>query len=92
MSHEQKKIAVIVRDRQAEALRMALGLSVLNKIDIYMLDNRLEESDDILLNLEMIRDMKIGLYTNNRVNESIKYIITEDVAKRLLEYDNILPY
>lgn len=92
MSHEQKKIAVIVRDRQAEALRMVLGLSVLNKIDIYMLDNRLEESDDILLNLEMIRDMKIGLYTNNRVNESIKYIITEDVAKRLLEYDNILPY
>jgi hypothetical protein len=87
-----KKIAVIVRDRQAEALRMALGLSVLNRVDIYMLDNKLEESGDILLNLEMILDMKIGFYTNNPANENIKYITTEDVAKRLLEYDNILPY
>jgi hypothetical protein len=87
-----KKIAVIARDRQAEALRMALGLSVLNRVDIYMLDNKLEESDDILLNLEMIRDMKIGFYTNNPANENIKYITTEDIAKRLLEYDNILPY
>jgi len=87
-----KKIAVIVRDRQAEALRMALGLSVLNRVDIYMLDNKLKESDDILLNLEMIQNMKIGFYTNSPVNENIKYITTEDIAKRLLEYDNILPY
>ncbi len=92
MSHEQKKIAVIVRNRQAEALRMSLGLSVLNRVDIYMLDNKLEESDDIMLNLEMIRDMKMGIYTNNPVNENIRYITTEDIAKRLLEYGNILPY
>jgi len=87
-----KKIAVIVRGRQAEALRMALGLSVLNGVDIYLLDNKLEESDNIMLNLEMIGDMRMGIYTNNRANENIKYMTTEDIAKRLLKYDNILSY
>jgi hypothetical protein len=92
MSHEQKKIAVIVRDRQGEALRMAVGLTILNGVDIYIMDRKLEESDEISFNLEMIREMKLGLYTNTHINEGIEYISTEALAKRLLEYDNILPY
>ncbi len=87
-----KKIAVIVRDRQAEALRMAIGLTVLNKVDVYVLDRKLETSGDIALNLEMIREMRMGFYTNTRLNECIAYMGTEDIAKRLLEYDNILAY
>jgi hypothetical protein len=87
-----KKIAVIVRQRQSEALRMSIGLSVLNEVEIYIFDRKLELSDDILLNLEMIREMKLGLYTNSALNEGIEYISTEDIAKRLLKYDNILPY
>ncbi|BCB96846.1 hypothetical protein JZK55_17680 [Dissulfurispira thermophila] len=88
----RKKIAVIVRDRQSEALRMSIGLSVLNDVDIYIFDRRLESSDDILLNLEMIKELKLGLYTNTTLNEGIEYIPIEDIAKRLLKYDNILPY
>lgn len=61
-----KKIAVIVRDRQGEALRMAVGLTILNGVDIYIMDRKLEESDEISLNLEMIREMKLGLYTNRK--------------------------
>lgn len=87
-----KKIAVIVRDRQSEALRMSIGLSVLNEVDIYIFDRKLEVSDDILLNLEMIKEMKLGLYTNVALNEDIKYVPIEDIAERLLSYDNILPY
>jgi hypothetical protein len=87
-----KKIAVIVRERQSEALRMSIGLSVLNHVDVYIFDRKLETSDDILLNLEMIKEMRLGIYTNTALNESIEYISTEDIAKRLLEYDNILPY
>ena len=87
-----KKIAVIVRDRQSEALRMGVGLAILNNVDIYIFDRRLEASDDISLNLEMIKEMRLGLYTNTTLNEGIEYIPTEDIAKRLLEYDNILPY
>lgn len=87
-----KKIAVIVRDRQAEALRMAVGLTILNDVDIYILDKKLEESDEISLNLEMIREIGLGFYTNTYINEGIEYISTEALAKRLLQYDNILPY
>ncbi|MCL4456598.1 MAG: hypothetical protein M1406_04210 [Nitrospirae bacterium] len=87
-----KKIAVIVRDRQAEALRMAIGLTVLNKVDVYILDRKLEASDEIAMNLEMIREMRMGFYTNTKTNEDIAYMPMEDIAKRLLEYDNILPY
>lgn len=87
-----KKIAVIVRDRQAEALRMAIGLTILNDVDIYILDKELELTDEVLINLEMINEMKLKLYTNNPLNKDIEFISTEDIAKRLLEYDNILPY
>lgn len=87
-----KKIAVIVRERQSEALRMGVGLSILNNVDIYIFDRKLEASDGISLNLEMIKEMRLGLYTNTALNEGIEYIPTEDIAKRLLEYDNILPY
>jgi hypothetical protein len=73
---------------------MGLGLSVLNKVDIYIFDRELERSEDIVLNLEMIKEMRLGLYTNaiSGSNESIKYINEEDIAKKLLEYDNILCY
>jgi len=71
---------------------MSIGLSVLNHVDVYIFDRKLETSDDILLNLEMIKEMRLGIYTNTALNESIEYISTEDIAKRLLEYDNILPY
>ena len=87
-----KKIAVIVRDRQAEALRMAIGLTVLNKVDVYILDRKLETSDEIAMNLEMIREIRMGFYTNTKMNKDIAYMPMEDIAKRLLEYDNILPY
>lgn len=87
-----KKIAIIVRDRQAEALRMAVGLTIFNAVDIYIMDRKLEESEQISLNLEMIREMKLGLYTNTYKNKKIEYIATETLAKKLLEYDNILPY
>lgn len=87
-----KKIAVIVRDRQSEGLRMALGLSVLNNVDVYIFDRKLEESDEILSNLGMIKEMGIGIYTNTKLNDGIEFIETRDIAKRLLKYDNILPY
>jgi len=87
-----KKIAVIVRERQSEALRMALGISVLNKVDVYIFDKKLAATDDILLNLQMIKEMKMGIYTNTALNEGIEYISTENIAKKLLDYDNILPY
>lgn len=95
MSRVQKKIAVIIRERQSEALRMALGLTILNDIDIYILDRKIELTDNILLNLDMIRELGLRLYTNTHFNDKIsgiEFMTTEDIAKNLLKYDNVLPY
>ncbi|MDI6801825.1 MAG: hypothetical protein QMD01_07240 [Thermodesulfovibrionales bacterium] len=87
-----KKIAVMLRDRQSEALRMAIGLTILNEVDVYILDATLEANAEVMLNIEMAKEMRLRLYTSNILNEGMEYITIEDVAKRLKGYDSILPY
>ena len=88
-----KKIAVLVRDRQGEGLRMGLGLTLANDIiEVFVLDRKIEDTEGNRLNLEMLGDMKIKLYTNQKANTAIEYISTKELAQKVLEYDHILPY
>jgi len=88
-----KKIAVLVRDRQSEALRMSVGITLLDDvIDVYVLDRKVEETEDNMLNLETLGDMGMNVYTNCKKNESLQYLSTEEIAERLLQYDHIIPY
>lgn len=95
-----KRIAVIIRDRQSEALRMAVGLSILHKIDIFIIDGRLDVSEVVLMNLEMIKELKLKIFTNDleclmgikNINIDAELRSTKDIAKMILEYDNILAY
>ncbi len=88
-----KKVAVLVRDRQGEALRMSVGVTLMDdSIDVYVLDRKVESNPDNDLNLETIKDMGMKLATNAKVNEGMDFLSTEDLAKKLLEYDHIVPY
>lgn len=88
-----KKLAVLVRDRQGEALRMGVGLMLADdEVNVFVLDREVEKNDDNDLNVETMNDMDIKLYTNFKGNADIEYISTEDLAQKLLEYDQILPY
>jgi hypothetical protein len=88
-----KKIAVLVRDRQGEALRMSVGVTLMDDtIDVYVLDKKVESNDDNDLNLETIKDMGMKLETNTKENSAMDYVSTEDLAKKLLEYDHVVPY
>ncbi len=88
-----KKVAVLVRDRQSEALRMSVGITLMDDtIDVYVLDRKVESNDDNDLNLETIKDMGMKLATNTKENEGMDYISTEELAQKLLEYDHIVPY
>jgi hypothetical protein len=88
-----KKIAVLVRDRQAEALRMGLGLTLANdEVNVFVLDRKVEKNEKNDMNLEMMGDLGVKLYTNCKDNEEMEYISTRDLAAKLLEYDHILPY
>jgi len=88
-----KKIAVLVRDRQGEALRMAVGITLMDDvIDVYVLDRKVEETENNTMNIETMKDMEMNVYTNCKENEDLEYLSTEEIARKLLEYDHILPY
>ncbi len=88
-----KKIAVLVRDRQGEALRMGVGLILADdEIHAYVLDRKVEDTDDNNLNVETMGDMDVKLYTNCKDNENMEFLSTEEIAQKLLEYDHVLPY
>lgn len=89
----QKKIAVLVRERQGEALRMSLGLILVDDVvDVYVLDRKLQQTEESVLHLETMREMEMKLYTNCRENADMEYLTTAEIARRLPRYDNILPY
>ena len=88
-----KKIAVLVRDRQGEALRMSLGLTLLDDVvDVYVMGGKLENTEEDALHLETIKDMDMKICTDCKENADIEFIATEDIARSLLEYDHVLPY
>ena len=88
-----KKIAVIVRDRQSEALRMAIGLILKDDIiDVYILDKIIESTAQNQLNLETMQDMEMKAFSNIRENDTMDYLTTEEIAGKLSQYDHVLAY
>lgn len=88
-----KRIAVIVRDRPAEALRVAGGLTLADDtIEVFVLDRKLDkEAPEIVQPLELVTDLELKMYSNNPEN-GCTTIILEEMAKKLLEYDLVVPY
>lgn len=88
-----KKIAVLVRDRQEEALRMSLGITIMDDaIDVYVLDRKAEETEKNQMNVEMMKEMEMKIFTNYKGNEGMEYLTTEEISERLPSYDHILAY
>lgn len=90
---DTKKIAVIVRDRPAEALRVAGGLTLADDtIEVFVLDNKLDKSSaEIAMPLELATELDLKMYSNNPEN-GYTTITLEEMAKKLLEYDVVVPY
>jgi hypothetical protein len=89
----KKKIAVLVRDRQSEALRMTVGLILLDdQIDVYVLDRQLPQDEDVELYVETLHDLEMNSYTNCEANGGFEFLSTEEIARRLPDYDQVLPY
>ena len=88
-----KKIAVIVRERQSEALRMAIGIILLDDIiEVYVLDREIEKTEQNKLYLESIQDFEIQAYSNVKNNDTMEYLSIEDIARQLSRYDHVLAY
>lgn len=89
----QKKIAVLVGDKQDEALRMGLGITLEDDIvDIYVLDKKVEENEKNTTNIEVMKDLELLIYTNCKENSDMKYLTNQEIAQKLVEYDHVVPY
>ena len=88
-----KKLAIVIRNRQSEALRMAIGLILMDDtVDIFVLNNKLERSEKTKLNIDTIKEMEMNIYSNVRQKDDVTYIETPELADTLLTYDHVLAY
>ncbi|MGE5172988.1 MAG: hypothetical protein ACM3MD_04075 [Betaproteobacteria bacterium] len=90
---DTKKIAVVVRDRQGEALRVAGGLTLADDtIEVFVLDQKLDkENAEVAQPLDLVTDLDLKVYSNNPEN-GYTTITIEEMSKKLLEYDFVVPY
>jgi hypothetical protein len=88
-----KKIAVLVREGQVEALRMAVGLTLADdEVTVFIVDDRLDVGDDaVSLNLETLNELGVKIYSNNPGDKFAKMSM-EEIARVLPNYDTVLPY
>lgn len=88
-----KKIAIMVRDRQSEALRMAVGAILLDDdIHVYILDHGLEKTEATDLFMETLNDLDIPVFTNHAENPDLQYLSADEIAQRLSGYDHVIAY
>ncbi len=88
-----RKIAILVQDRQSEALRMALGLILMDDIvNVFLLDRKFDLSEAESDNKELMEEMDIVFFSNHEGNDGTEYVATDDLAHRLTEYDHVIPY
>ena len=87
-----KKIAILVRDRKYEALRMAVGATLVDdEINVFIMDDKLEPDEDMSLNLETLADFDVKVFSNNPGNQ-YEQKSTDEIARALPEYDVVIPY
>jgi hypothetical protein len=89
----RKKIAVLVREGQAEALRMAVGLTLADdEVTVFVVDDKLDPDDEaVSLNIETLNVLGVTIYSNNP-GDKFTGMSTEEMARILPEYDTVLPY
>jgi len=87
-----KKVAILVRDRKGEALRMAVGATLADdEVSVFVMDDKLVPDEEMELNLETMSDLGVKIYTNNPENP-YEQMTTEEIAKALPGYDVVIPY
>lgn len=90
---DARKIAVLVQDRQEEALRMAVGLTLEgDHISVFNIGDAIESNDSNDLNVETLGDLECGRYSVNEDDRDFEQLNIEEIAQKILEYDHIVPY
>jgi hypothetical protein len=87
------KIAILINNRQAEAVRMSSGITLLDdEVEIFFLDAALDGSDEIEMMMEIAAEMELPMYSNVAENKQMTMLSTEELHNKLLDYDHIIAY
>ncbi|MBE0429883.1 MAG: hypothetical protein IBX61_08425 [Thermoleophilia bacterium] len=91
---DAKKIAVLVQERQGEALRMALGLTLADdKVSVFNIGMQpIEANDENNLNVESLKMMDVPLYSVHEADSEFENTVMQVVPEKLLEFDHVVPY
>ncbi|MAG95202.1 MAG: hypothetical protein QF797_00180 [Alphaproteobacteria bacterium] len=88
-----KRLAVIVRNRVDEALRMSLGLTLMDdEIDVYLLDVELQDGGTAAEHLELLKELDVKVFSNRQDDTSLEFVATAAMAGKLPAYDHVLCY
>jgi len=63
-----------------------------DEIDVYILNRELEDSGDIMMYLETLRDMGLNVYSNIEGSSHGEFIPTDRIAQALITYDHVIAY
>ena len=90
---DTKKIAVVARERQGEALRVAGGLTLADDvIEVFLLDRKLDRNDpEVSMPLELATELGLTCYST-LPEDGFETISLPALANKLLEYDHVVVY
>ena len=71
---------------------MAVGATLLNdEVNVFIMNGQLEQDDEIDVNMQMLSDLNVKIFSNNPGNP-VEQRSTEEIARVLPEYDIVIPY
>lgn len=89
----RKRIGVLVRERQSEALRVAAGLTLRDdRVEVFVLDRKVAATPEIALNIEALRELEMRVATNCAENAGFELLTNAELARQILACDIILSY
>lgn len=87
-----RKIALITAERQAEALRMALGLTLLSdEAEVYLLAPPQTEQDAVVNQLRHCQEAEIPVFCTAEASGGLEQIELEEAAARWTLIDRVHP-
>lgn len=89
---KKKRIAVIVTQASGEALRMSVGLTLADdEVHVFIMDKPIAIDDSTKQHIEGLEMMGARIFTNIEGSQFV-HMTTEDIARRLVEYDSVVTY
>ena len=88
-----KRIAVLVRERQEEGLRVAVGLTLVdNVVRVFVVDCAVARTSQAGAYLDALREMGASIATTCAATADLELLTVPELARRVLLCDHILAY